>query len=314
MLRFDSSQGHDGAGATYAFNAASMRVQFSHPSFQQGGKTGDPPVARVTTTTPSGVKLFYQDEPKRLYTVNGKWVPSVTTILGVLDKPALPWWGMKIGVEGVLKLLSDGVLRFEDLDDLPDTETAVEALTASKLTVNHVKDKAGSRGTSVHRALEDWADFGKWPDPFAYPAEEQGYVRGVMAFLEDAAPEVIASELMVGSVVHEFAGRYDLLAILGEREVVTRLYPKRKPKRETIDGGVYLLDLKTSKNVYTTHHLQLAAYEGATRECGYTPSDFRGVVRVSPTGGYELVRSDRGYFDAFLAVNECWRAMESLKK
>jgi hypothetical protein len=31
-------------------------------------------------------------------------VPSVTTALGILEKPALPWWGMKVGVEGVLEL------------------------------------------------------------------------------------------------------------------------------------------------------------------------------------------------------------------
>jgi hypothetical protein len=37
-------------------------------------------------------------------------VPSVTTVLGILDKPGLPWWGMKIGVEGVLELVRRGRL------------------------------------------------------------------------------------------------------------------------------------------------------------------------------------------------------------
>lgn len=60
--------------------------------------------------TPSGTKLYYQTEPKRLYKVNGQIVPSVTEVLGVLDKPALVWWGQGIGVTGVQKLLDDGLL------------------------------------------------------------------------------------------------------------------------------------------------------------------------------------------------------------
>src|SRR5690242_3907680 len=91
--------------------------------------------------TPSGIPIYFASKPKRLYRIGPKaawmqehlgfllasaqelrsveaalgamhvvsisetgWkeVPSVTTVLGVLDKPALPWWGMKCGVEGVL--------------------------------------------------------------------------------------------------------------------------------------------------------------------------------------------------------------------
>lgn len=265
---------------------------------------------KIVTTTPSGVRLYYQDAPRRLYTVNGKWVPSVTTVLGVLDKPALVWWAMKVGVEGVLLLRAMEKLP-QGYD--PDIEEVVAMMKEAGLTTNQIKDRAGDRGNDAHEALEVFATRGVIPDPSDYSEAHRGYVEGLRAFLVDAEPTVLQSEVMVGSAEYGYAGRYDLLAQLDEREVVTRLYPKRKPKRETLEAGVYLLDLKTTKGVYSTHHLQLAAYEGANRECGYGDSDVRGVIRVSPTGGYELIRSDKPYYDAFLAVNECWKAMEAIK-
>jgi hypothetical protein len=50
------------------------------------------------------------DEAKHRYTLEGKAMPGVTTILGVLDKPALPYWGNQIGVDGVIELVRRGLL------------------------------------------------------------------------------------------------------------------------------------------------------------------------------------------------------------
>ena len=54
----------------------------------------------TTVETDKGLTIYYQSEPERLYRVNGVEVPSVTTVLDILHKPALTWWGMKVGVEG----------------------------------------------------------------------------------------------------------------------------------------------------------------------------------------------------------------------
>ena len=64
----------------------------------------------------------FQAEPRRRYLVNGQPVPSVTQILGVLDKPALVWWAMRVGVEGACQLQESGSLP-------SDPEAAVKALT-----------------------------------------------------------------------------------------------------------------------------------------------------------------------------------------
>ena len=72
----------------------------------------------LTNLTPSGIEVAYSPSPRRHYKVYdaGKpevgWqeVPSVTEVLKCLDKPGLPFWGNKIGAEGVLELVRRGLL------------------------------------------------------------------------------------------------------------------------------------------------------------------------------------------------------------
>lgn len=295
-----------------------------------------------TVETPSGIEVLYQAEPKRLYRVRhtkpqmgaGKagdydWreVPSVTTVLGVLDKPALPWWGMKVGVEGVISLFNMGILHrataqsgqqvlatnTEDGMFAAGTDEVISLLTRHALTVNHVRDKAGDRGTSVHSALELWADDGKLPDPDIFPPGEQGYVQGLRAFLEHADPEPVASEVMVGSLEHGFAGRYDIrFKLKEERQVVFHRTPVKGAQWATVKPGIYLGDLKTSSGVYPSHSLQLEGYEGASIEDGYDATEARGIIHVNADGTYEFVRSRASYED-FLNVVAVWRTLEDMK-
>lgn len=198
-------------------------------------------------------------------------------------------------------------------DGTPATKESITALlTEHKLTVNHVRDSAGVRGQSAHDALETYAKTGHRPNLDDYPEEERGYVEGVDKFIVDSSFEPIETEVMVGSAKHGYAGRYDLLANQSERTVVTRNL-KRQNRTEELPSGVYLYDLKTTKYVYDTHHLQLSAYEGASRECGYTPSDQRAVVLVSADGTYEVHRSEPCY-PQWLAVLGAYNAMRTFKK
>ena len=236
----------------------------------------------VSETTPSGVVVRYQPHP-RTYWVNGMEVPSVTTVLDILAKPALVWWGMKIGVQGVCTLKRLGV-------DLPwdDPEGIVSLLTAHKLTVNHVKGKAAERGLSVHDALERWCRTKDIPDPADYPEEEAGYVKALALFLVEKEPEPLKFEVMVGSPRFGYAGRYDLFCEIGQLR--------------------HLIDLKTSARVYPNHGLQLAAYWQAGLECGYSSAERRVVLRVGKDGKYEFsVRSET--FEQFLAVLRAWEAL-----
>lgn len=309
------------------------------------GPDGDQPPAPFgvnEVTTPSGLSIYYQAGPKRLYRIGVPrslqkdglccgdcercpevwWeeVPSVSNILGCLDKPGLVWWGQRVGVEGVLELVGRDVIKFQDglcfeyySETLLGVEDVVEFLKQHKLTTNHQRDKAGDRGTSIHDALETWAQTGRIPAPNVYPEEERGYIRALNDFIIDSGVEPKASEVMVASAEHGYAGRYDLLGTIPHgADVVVKTFPKRNPVREKIDGGVWLLDLKTSKSVHDTHFLQLEAYNHASGECGYAVGDYRGVIHLCPDGRYELVES-RATFDDFLAVLGAYKAMERMK-
>lgn len=276
--------------------------------------------------TPSGIEIRYHWEPKRMYELRpdpvgsaspeDEWreVPSVTTVLDILNKPALPWWGMEQGVKGLLQLQHYPQLSWDTLK-LADPDEIVRLLTAHKLTVNHVRDQASSRGLAVHAALEGWAKDRTIPDPSIFPHEERGYVEGLVKFLEDLSdPSYTACEVMVGSLRHSYAGRYDLrFTVDSARSVVYKHTPVRGAKRADLQPGQYMLDLKTSKGVYLSHHRQLEAYELASVECGYEPTDARGILHVTADGNYEFVRSVADPED-FVKVLDVWNSEQRLKE
>jgi len=83
-------------------------------------------LSRQSTITPSGIEVDFTWTPKRQYRVrqhpdqvgndflptDWRVVPSVTDVLGCLDKPGLPYWGNKVGVDGVLELVRRGLLKW----------------------------------------------------------------------------------------------------------------------------------------------------------------------------------------------------------
>lgn len=193
-------------------------------------------------------------------------------------------------------------------DGTPATQESVMALlVANKLTVNHVRDKAASRGSSVHDAFETWCRTGHKPDVRDYPPQESGYVQGLLKFIEEVPVEPIEAELMVGSARHGYAGRLDLLAHTDLKEVQTGSRTKR-----VIPNGVGIIDLKTSKGCYPSHKLQLSAYAEAAEECGYGRTTYEAVVLVRESGTFDFIVSD-ARFSQFLDVRRCWSALQGLK-
>lgn len=268
------------------------------------------------------------------YTLGGKHIEGVTTILGVLDKPALPWWGMQIGVRGVLTLAERGVIfppieceswdttwfvadeehpAFKRAfagdhaaiapgpDDVLDDAQVVRLLVGEKLTVNHVKDEAGKRGSVAHDAAEQYVKYGTAPNLATIDPAAKPYVQSAAGFFVEIEPDPIGAELVVWSPKDWYAGTFDLLA--------------------WVDGKLTLLDFKTSKRAYDTHFLQLCAYEAARRELGLRPAESVAVVHISGEGRFSR---DEHYFaiegdeiDATIAdwrdVRQVHRAMQNRK-
>jgi hypothetical protein len=296
--------------------------------------------------TPNGTAIKFQTKPYRRYFARkgpvtpleladekgwGKKKSSVTEILGILDKPALPWWGMTIGVDGILHLLAIGIVTltldgedvhveynkpmiaeleeakkkktksykgiWEDEEIDSDAKRLVKLLTLTEKTVNHVRDNAGARGTKAHDAFETWCRTGILPAAEGFPEDQQEYVEGLHKFFAETTMTHVSTEIMVASLEHDFAGRYDLRCILTN-------------KRFKINGVKSISDLKTSKGVYVSHFLQIEGYEGASIECGWKPSDKRFVVHCRG-GDYEIVESEAEYGD-FLAAIRLQRAIKRL--
>ena len=104
----------------------------------------------------------------------------------------------------------------------------------------------------------------------------------------------IGSEVAVGSAVHGYAGTLDALV-------------------ETEQRGRVLLDLKTSRGVYDSAHLQLAAYRAAAVECGHEPPDHCVVLRLAADGSFEFV-DGWATLEQFLAVKRAHEAITALRE
>lgn len=300
----------------------------------------------VATGTYPGIKIAYYEKPHRRYTVNGEQVPSVTTALGILSKPALMYYSERVTAEGMRVLArrrnyrqprdmkvpegaigfrlpkrvdddpSNGVWLFKwrDLDRIAESDPSSlirlkrgsDTLTGTRIALGHLKQlgldhqsqtgQAAGRGVDVHAVWENWNERGQIPNAADYPEDRRGYIRAMSKFIVEHRPQCHESEMVVGSAVHGFAGRLDTVVVL------------------SLDEGLSMVDLKTSKDVYPSSHFpQLAGYELARRECGLDPTTRQGILRLGADGSYELRWSDAEAED-FLCLLRAWRSQQKWMK
>jgi hypothetical protein len=245
----------------------------------------------VEASLMAALKIDY-DDATHIYKLNGEVVPSVTQILeDTLPKPALTWWGFRVGMATTIELSKRGKLTWpallnhefrEVVDNAPAPErthympndkgkkkprTLIEQLAImARLHPNAIKSDAATRGTSIHDALTLLA-MDEMPEIDKYPAEDQPFVRGLCRWWLDHQPEFVAVEQIVASLTHRYAGRFDLLL----------RYPG--------SDDLVLADLKTGKDVRPDSHFrQLRGYEVAWREMGGEPIDRMQIINVQPSG------------------------------
>jgi ATP-dependent exoDNAse (exonuclease V) beta subunit len=221
-------------------------------------------------------------------------VPSVTSILKVIDKPALPRWAAKETAEYVGRTLKPGVM----LDEI-----AIKNLVRDAKRAPWDKaEEAADIGSLVHRFAEDFA-LGKDP---ALPVEARAR-RAVDQFLgwwNANHVEVIAAERKVYSEEFRFAGTVDLVA--------------------RVNGRLAVVDYKTSTGIWPEYRLQLAAYASAWGEEQDENIVDRWCLRFGKDGAFEAAsypwwegagfRAAQTDLDAFAAALSLYRWQESIKK
>lgn len=186
------------------------------------------------------VKLVF-DDAKHIYSVDDKVVYGVTSITGIIDKPALKYWAVNMGIEYLKENLKPGVA----LDEIEISTLLAETKSA------HTKrlSKAGDIGTQIHEWLEKYvkARINKKPVPKRpINKEMQKAISGFFEWAKENKVKLIASEQKIYSKKFHYAGTFDLLA--------------------SVNGKKTIVDFKTSKAIYPEMFLQASAYLQAKEE------------------------------------------------
>jgi hypothetical protein len=144
-----------------------------------------------------GLKFF---PASHRYKLDGQWVPGVTTILGVLDKPAIPKWAAK----SVAQYVAQNREGIEHLWTMGE-RAVVDALKGIPW---EQRDQAGVRGTDVH----DFAERILNGQEVDVPEHLVGHVESCIAFMEEWHIRPVLVEAAVGSREHSYGGKLDLVA------------------------------------------------------------------------------------------------------
>ena len=218
-------------------------------------------------------------------TRDGELVPSVTNVIGILDKPALPRWAAKLVAERAMHLK-------HSLANMDDNEV-VDTLKGAPWSKSK---RAADRGTDIHAYLEarlnrlepeELSD-----DAVPYKQAADDWFDAVGASFEDVQTEV--------TLFHpSYAGTTDLIGIL--------------------DGAACIVDFKTSKAIYDEAALQLSALAGCYTDAEGKSLPWRNpdgtlfemprliVVRIGVDGWEEKEVADADFaMTAFFGLLEAW--------
>jgi len=162
---------------------------------------------------PPGLKFY---PASHRYKLDGQWVPGVTSIIGVLDKPAIVKWAVGQVAEFVAEQPSLVDLMNEHGGVAP-TVKFLKALPWQK------RDNAGARGTTFHDLAERILN----GESVEVPPEQVPLVESALKFMEDYDIEPTLVEVAVGSREHQYAGKVDLFAndAIWDWKSGKRIYP-----------------------------------------------------------------------------------------
>lgn len=213
------------------------------------------------------------------HTLDDKPLHGVTTILGVIAKPALITWSANMAVKHIE-------------DNFPTPEQVINGFKFSDLfkdaKVAHTKKKesAGNIGTTAHEAIENWIKMGCPTDMSvaSFCGGDEQIMKMFMNFVDWSIKEkveFIASEKLVHSETNWYGGICDFVCI--------------------INGKRWVGDIKTSTDIYPEYFLQVAAYDLAMEEMGEPRAYGYVIVNIKKDGRVKVKkdRSTKKYREAF---------------
>lgn len=215
---------------------------------------------------------FYRKEDGTLYI-------STTSILKVINKPALVYW---FGREVYRALLKDPTL---------DEKTALAAPYAAS-------GSARSRGTTVHSIVEAYKQTGAILT--GIPQEFQGYASAFYQFMADHKVDIIEQEKTIFDDENKVAGTLDMYNKIGDHFHVTDV----KTGKDIYD------EVRLQLSSYA-HMMRLAGHPVDEISVLLLETGEDGL----PTGKYKFQTVEED-FDAFMAVKKIyeWSNKEKLLK
>jgi len=249
-------------------------------------------------------------------------LPSVTTVLGVIAKPALIPWAKKVGRESVQTVLDglplgEPIMNTEDIIDQakkladPGTlaaEAGVRAHERIAAALNYIMgdESPKLKGLNVVQELINWYDgrrtiWGK-PEVFYGLWDVLPALLGAIQFMLDYNLTTVAVEYPSWHPVHKSPGTIDLVA------------------RDS-DGRLVVADWKRSSGIYNEHGYQIAAYAaniealtGETVAAAYVvrlpkePHVFDSDPAAAPQYEVKEVKNRAAAWLAFLTAQELFSA------
>lgn len=192
---------------------------------------------------------FFPDSHQ--YWIDNKRPPSVTGLIGILDKSrALVPWALEEATKSLLPRLNKKLTE----------EELVKAVFASE----ERKTKAADLGTAIHEWCEKYilADMGKGDIP-ELPKDKSIQIgaEAFMAWHDEHKVKFISSERVVYSKKYHYIGTLDIEA--------------------KVDGKLCLIDLKSSNGLYNSVRMQTAAYVKADEEESGKTYQGRWAIRLA---------------------------------
>lgn len=182
-------------------------------------------------------KEFTFDPLEHVYTLGGKPMHGVTTVLKVINKPALVPWSAKCVVE----YIKEHAMKSEEAFGWFVDE---KMLNEAKMSHQKKKEDAGTAGTDVHAQIETAINeaisvYGGYADKVVY-AEHVPQVVKFIQWATENKVKFLASEQRLYSESLWCAGTADFVC--------------------EIEGKLYIGDVKTSSAIYPEYFIQTSAY------------------------------------------------------
>lgn len=192
----------------------------------------------------------------RSYSINGVEWPSVTTVLGLLDKgDALLQWGVNCAIAYVREHAVA-----EDFESV---------LHLAKTNWREAREEAADIGKEIHELIKVYIRHGRDAVGSYRPEVENGF----LAFLEwerENGIEWLEAEKQVFDPEHGFAGTLDA---------------KCRFTRGPYTARVFVIDFKSSKGIYDGYAEQVSAYRHADSLATSVPADGCGILRLDKETG-----------------------------